>query len=84
MPGTLIILPTFNEAEYLQPMAERLLALEPALEVLVVDDNSPDGTGEIADGLAKVNDRFHVLHRTPTGLLPLGKAPRVAVGFNIF
>ena len=63
MPGTLIILPTFNEAENLQPMAERLLALEPALEVLVVDDNSPDGTGEIAVGLAKVNDRFHVLHR---------------------
>ena len=63
MPGTLIILPTFNEADNLQPMAERLLEMEPALEVLVVDDNSPDGTGEIADGLAKVNDRFHVLHR---------------------
>ncbi|MBC8245628.1 MAG: polyprenol monophosphomannose synthase [Verrucomicrobia bacterium] len=63
MTGTLIVLPTFNEAENLQPMAERLLAMEPALEVLVVDDNSPDGTGEIAAGLAKVNDRVHVLHR---------------------
>jgi len=63
MPGTLIILPTFNEAENLQPMAERLLAMTPALEVLVVDDNSPDGTGDIADGLAKANERLHVLHR---------------------
>ena len=63
MTGTLIILPTFNEAENLQPMAERLLAMEPALEVLVVDDSSPDGTGDIADGLAKMNDRVHVLHR---------------------
>jgi len=63
MPDTLIILPTFNEAENLQPMAERLLAMTPALEVLVVDDNSPDGTGDIADGLAKANERLHVLHR---------------------
>jgi len=63
MSDTLIILPTFNEAENLQPMVERLLALEPALEVLVVDDNSPDGTGEIADGLAQSNECLHVLHR---------------------
>ena len=44
-------------------MTERLLAMKPALEVLVVDDNSPDGTGDIADGLAKGSERVHVLHR---------------------
>ncbi len=63
MPNTLIILPTFNEADNLRPMASRLLAMEPALEVLVVDDNSPDGTGDIGDDLAKLNERLHVLHR---------------------
>ncbi len=63
MPNTLIILPTFNEADNLRPMASRLLAMEPALDVLVVDDNSPDGTGDIGDDLAKLNERLHVLHR---------------------
>ena len=63
MSNTLIILPTYNEADNLRPMAERLLAMEPSLDVLVVDDNSPDGTGGIADGLAKANERLHVLHR---------------------
>ena len=63
MSTTLIILPTYNEADNLRPMTERLLAMKPALEVLVVDDNSPDGTGDIADGLAKGSERVHVLHR---------------------
>ena len=63
MSNTIIILPTYNEADNLRPMTERLLAMKPELEVLVVDDNSPDGTGDIADGLAKVSDRVHVLHR---------------------
>ena len=63
MSNTLIILPTYNEADNLRPMTERLLAMKPALEVLVVDDNSPDGTGDIADDLAQAHDRIHVLHR---------------------
>ena len=63
MSNTIIILPTYNEADNLRPMTERLLAMKPELEVLVVDDNSPDGTGDIADGLAKGSDRVHVLHR---------------------
>ncbi len=63
MSNTLIILPTYNEADNLRPMTERLLAMKPALEVLVVDDNSPDGTGDIADDLAKGSERVHVLHR---------------------
>ena len=55
MSNTLIILPTYNEADNLRPMTERLLAMKPALEVLVVDDNSPDGTGDIADGLSLIH-----------------------------
>tara|TARA_Y100001960_G_C14708907_1_gene845842 strand:+ start:951 stop:1703 length:753 start_codon:yes stop_codon:yes gene_type:complete len=63
MSQTLLVLPTYNEAENIRPMVERLLNLETIIEILVVDDNSPDGTGVIADELAKLNDRVHVLHR---------------------
>lgn len=56
--------PTYNEAANLATLAERLLALEPAIEVLCVDDASPDGTGRIADEIAAENPRFRVLHRT--------------------
>lgn len=64
MSDTLVILPTYNEADNIRPMTERLLSMKPALDVLVVDDNSPDGTGSIADDLAKSNKRLHVLHRS--------------------
>ncbi|MFF0742187.1 polyprenol monophosphomannose synthase [Streptomyces sp. NPDC004111] len=59
-------MPTYNEAENLPGMAERLMALAlPGLRLLVVDDNSPDGTGRIADGLAARHPgRVAVLHRT--------------------
>jgi dolichol-phosphate mannosyltransferase len=60
---TLIILPTYNEIENLQPLVEGVLARGP-YDILVVDDNSPDGTGELADRLAKKHrDRVRVLHR---------------------
>lgn len=59
-----VVVPTYNEAENLPRLAEELLALEPQVHVLCVDDGSPDGTGEIADGLVAANDRFHVIHRT--------------------
>ncbi len=67
---TLIVLPTYNEAPNLEKMVQALLALQPPLEVLVVDDNSPDGTGAIADRLALAHPgRVHVLHRqAKTGL----------------
>lgn len=66
-----IVIPTYNEAENLRAMVETLLALDlPALQILVVDDNSPDGTGDVADALALAfNDpasprpRVKVLHR---------------------
>ena len=60
---TLIIVPTYNERDNLPQIVERLMALPIPPDVLVVDDNSPDGTGQIADGIAAVNPRVHVLHR---------------------
>jgi dolichol-phosphate mannosyltransferase len=67
---TVVVLPTYNEAENLRKMVAALLALEPPVSILVVDDNSPDGTGAIADDLAASQpDRVSVLHRmAKTGL----------------
>jgi dolichol-phosphate mannosyltransferase len=60
----LICLPTYNERENLEPMLEALRELPVEdLHVLVIDDNSPDGTGDIADRLAAADERVHVLHR---------------------
>lgn len=69
-----IVLPTYNEAENLPALAKALFALPlPELQLLVVDDNSPDGTGEIADQLStRYAGRFHVRHRA--GKLGLGSA----------
>src|SRR5256885_16615887 len=68
---TLVIVPTYNERDNLAPLAARLLALPVPVDVLVVDDNSPDGTGEVADELAAKHPRIHVLHRTEkNGLRP--------------
>jgi len=64
MNHTLIIVPTFNERENLPRMAQKLLALSVPVDVLVVDDNSPDGTGRIADELAAKHPQIHVLHRS--------------------
>jgi dolichol-phosphate mannosyltransferase len=64
MEKTLIIVPTYNERENLPRMAERLMSLPVTVDLLVVDDNSPDGTGQIADELAAKNSRIHVLHRS--------------------
>ncbi len=60
---TLIIIPTYNERENVEPLLERIFAEVPAVEVLIVDDNSPDGTGAIADGAAARDPRVHVMHR---------------------
>ena len=63
MNDTLVIVPTYNESENLPRMAQRLLALPVKVDLLVVDDNSPDGTGKIADELAAKHPEIHVLHR---------------------
>ena len=63
MNPTLIIIPTYNERENLTRMAQRLLSLPVAVNLLVVDGNSPDGTGKIADELAAKHPEIHVLHQ---------------------
>lgn len=61
---TLVIIPTYNEKENLPLIVDRLLAAEPErVDVLVVDDNSPDGTGDIADEMAAKDSRISVMHR---------------------
>jgi len=59
----LIVIPTYNERDNVVMITERARAAVPEAHVLVVDDNSPDGTGEIADELAAKDDHIHVLHR---------------------
>ena len=60
---TLVIVPTYNERDNLPPLTQRLMALPVAVDILVVDDKSPDGTGKLADEIAAQNPRVHVLHR---------------------
>jgi dolichol-phosphate mannosyltransferase len=59
----LVIVPTYNEASNVRTTVERVRTAVPAADVLVVDDNSPDGTGQIADRLAELDEHVHVLHR---------------------
>ncbi|MEX0429133.1 polyprenol monophosphomannose synthase [Nocardioides sp. DS6] len=59
-----MVVPTYNEAANLAWIVDRLRRAQPALDVLVVDDGSPDGTGAIADDLAAADDHVHVIHRT--------------------
>jgi dolichol-phosphate mannosyltransferase len=59
----LVIIPTFNEAENIKPIISRLRSAVPEAHVLVADDNSPDGTGKLADEIAAADDHVKVLHR---------------------
>src|SRR6266700_5442836 len=69
---TLIIIPTYNELENLRPLVQEVFLYAPDTDVLIVDDNSSDGTGKLADELHEENPRVRVLHRT--GKLGLGTA----------
>jgi dolichol-phosphate mannosyltransferase len=70
--GVLVIIPTYNESESLPGVIERLRCAVPDADVLIADDNSPDGTGRLADDLAAKDSHIHVLHRA--GKEGLGKA----------
>jgi dolichol-phosphate mannosyltransferase len=67
-----VCLPTYNERENLEPILEAILAAAPEVDVLVIDDRSPDGTGDLADAFAAREPRVKVLHRA--GKEGLGKA----------
>ena len=67
-----VIVPTYNESTNLPLIVPQILAQDPSLDVLVVDDNSPDGTGQIADDFAAKHPRVHVVHRP--GKQGLGRA----------
>ncbi len=59
----LVVIPTYNEKDNVRIITERVRRAAPAVDVLIADDNSPDGTGEIADELARNDSQVHVLHR---------------------
>ena len=68
----LVIIPTYNEHDNIAHIIPAVLAQDPSLEVLVVDDGSPDGTGAVVDGMAAADPRVHIVHRA--GKLGLGTA----------
>ncbi|MCG7277402.1 polyprenol monophosphomannose synthase [Corynebacterium imitans] len=73
--STLVIIPTYNELENLPLITDRVLKANPNVDLLIVDDNSPDGTGEKADELAAAHPELNVLHRTgKEGLLAAYRA----------
>lgn len=72
MPRTLVIIPTYNEFENLPRIVPLILAQAPEIEILVVDDGSPDGTGDLADSIAAREPRVHAIHRA--GKMGLGTA----------
>lgn len=73
---TLVITPTYNERENIEALAEAVLSVSGELDYMIVDDNSPDGTGDLADEIAARTARFQVMHRP--GKLGLGSAYREA------
>jgi dolichol-phosphate mannosyltransferase len=77
----LVIIPTYNEADNLRPIIERVRKSVPTAHILVADDNSPDGTGKLADDLAAADDHVHVLHRL--GKEGLGAAYLAGFGWGI-
>ena len=81
-PGRVaVIIPTYNERENLEPIAARVRSSVPGADLLVVDDNSPDGTGELADKLAAGDEQVHVLHRP--GKAGLGAAYIAGFGWAL-
>jgi len=69
---TMVVIPTYNERGNLESLLHRIFLVKPDAEILIVDDNSPDGTGQIAEEIGKNDKRLHVLHRPEKA--GLGKA----------
>lgn len=80
-PRTLVAVATYNERDNLRPLIGEIHRFVPSADVLVIDDNSPDGTGALADELARDDPRIHVLHRT--GKLGLGSAILAGMRYSI-
>lgn len=59
----IVIIPTYNEAENVESLISQILYFQPQFDILIVDDNSPDGTGKLADDLSKKSNKIKVLHR---------------------
>ena len=77
----LVIVPTYNEADNIEPIVARVRDSVPEAHILVADDNSPDGTGDLADKLAASDDHVHVLHRK--GKEGLGAAYLAGFGWGL-
>ncbi len=78
MAAAVVIIPTYNERDNLRPLTERVLALGLPLDILFIDDGSPDGTGDLADELARSHPEVSVIHRSGK----LGYASAVIEGFR--
>jgi dolichol-phosphate mannosyltransferase len=79
--SVLVIVPTYNEIDNLAEITRRILAASTDYDILIVDDNSPDGTGRLADELASGSDRISVLHRAEKA--GLGAAYRAGFGWGL-
>lgn len=77
MSASLVVVPTYNERDNIEPICRRILRASDRVDVLIADDGSPDGTGDIADRLAVENERVNVLHRAEKQ----GLGPAYLAGF---
>jgi len=77
--SSLVIMPTCNEAANIKNLTEKILCSQADLEILIIDDNSPDGTGKIADQLAKLHREVSVIHRSKK----LGLGSAYVEGFRV-
>jgi glycosyltransferase involved in cell wall biosynthesis len=81
MTDTLVVIPTYNERITLPEVVARILSVPVDVDVLIVDDNSPDGTGKLADDLAEHHPNVNVIHRP--GKAGLGPAYRAGLGWGL-
>ena len=79
--SVLVVIPTYNEIDNLAEISRRIMAANDDVDILVVDDNSPDGTGELADELSQASDRIFVLHRP--GKSGIGNAYRAGFAWGL-